>query len=114
MMSERMQARYEEAYELFEKTFGGTGVHIRHRSLKKYENNTNQDVNFYINDQYICGMRVARNSYKFYLDNDDWYKTTKGELSERKDDGWYSVIFENLDDCAMEMRAFFRKEYSIK
>jgi hypothetical protein len=115
MMSERMQTRYAEAYDAFEETFKDTVVHIRHRSLKKYADKTNQDISFYINGKYICGVYVARNLYKFYLSDNDWYNTTSGELSERnEDDGWYSIHFENLDDCVQEVKAFFKKEYQVR
>jgi hypothetical protein len=33
---------------------------------------------------------------------------------KNEDDGWYSIHFENLDDCVQEVKAFFKKEYQVR
>ena len=110
MLSEQMQERYDEAFEAFTKAFAEYNVDVRHRSKKKFEDHTNQDISFYYNDCFICGVYIAKKGYKLYLDNASWYSLTTGQKSEIKEDGWYSVMFEDLEDCINDVKEFVKNE----
>ena len=58
MMSDFLQNKYHEAYSAFESVVEGSKFIIRHRSLKKYEDKTNQDILFLLNDKYCHSNRV--------------------------------------------------------
>ena len=113
MLSEEMKKKYDEAYESFEKLVDTSSVSVRHRSLKKYENKTNQDVLFYVNGKSVLGVYVAKTTYKIWLDNADWYATSKANKTEMKEDGYYSILCSSLDDCIDELKNFFHHEYHV-
>ncbi len=110
MLSEQMQEKYDEAFEEFTKCFAESKVDVRHRSKKKFEDHTNQDISLYYDDQFICGVYVAKKGYKLYLDNKAWYSLTAGKPSIIKEDGWYSVMFEDLEDCISDVKNYVQKE----
>ncbi|MCR4757769.1 MAG: hypothetical protein K5792_08220 [Butyrivibrio sp.] len=101
--------RYMEAFDAFEKCFKNKNVEVKHRSMKKMETGTNRDISFYYNDKYICGVYVAKEKYKFYLDDNSWRESTKGQASDIKEDGWYNIFFEDLSDCVEDVKNYFSK-----
>lgn len=110
MTKEQSIERYLEAFDAFSDKFKNTNIVVKHRSMKKFEDGTNRDISFYHQDKYICGVYVAKDKYKFYLDNDNWFSSSKGQVTERKEDGWYNCFFEDLDDCISDVNRFFEVE----
>ena len=106
MLSEQMQEKYDKAFEAFTKCFAGSRIDVRHRSLKKQENHTNQDISFYHDDRFICGVYVGKKGYKLYLDNEAWHSLTTGEPSDIQENGWYSVMFDDLEQCIADVKHY--------
>ncbi len=104
MLSEQMQEKYDEAFDAFTKCFAGSKIIVRHRSIKKQENHTNQDISFCYNDRFVFGVYIAKKGYKLYLNDEEWHSLTTGEPSDIKEDGWYSVMFDSLDKCIADVK----------
>lgn len=92
MLSQELKKKYDDTYKAFEEMVEETKVSIRHRSIKKYEDGTNQDILFFIADKRICGVYVAKDKYKIWLDNAEWYKLSGRNPTMMKDDGYYSIF----------------------
>ena len=105
MMSEELLERYVEAYCVFEKVVEGSKFYIRHRSLKKYEDKTNQDIYFIKDDQTVCAVYVGKDTYKIWLDNPVWYKLSRRKPTEIDSNGYYKIFCTNIDDCVDEVKS---------
>lgn len=113
MLSETVLKRYEELYEKLSKLFGNTDFYIRHRSLKKYENNSNRDILVFHLDENICGIYVGKDSYKIWMKNMDWYTHSKRKPSKKDDKGYYAIMCDSLADCVDEIESFAKRAYDF-
>ena len=111
MLSEGMLKKYEEAYDKFSELFSGSDFIVRHRSFDNYEKNENRDLSFFHQDEWICGVYVAKDSYKIYMKNMIWYTHTARATTEKDKNGCYTIRCYNLPDCLDEVKTYAEKVY---
>ena len=104
MMSAFLQKKYEEAYSAFESVVVESKFSIRHRSLKKYEDKTNQDIYFLLNDKTVCAVYVGKDSYKIWTNNPIWRGLSKRNPTEIRSDGYYDIFCDDLEECIDEVK----------
>ena len=111
MMSDFLQNKYHEAYSAFESVVEGSKFIIRHRSLKKYEDKTNQDILFLLNDKTVCAVYVGKDTYKIWINNPVWFELSKRNPTEIRSDGYYDIFCSNLDDCIDEVKSILIRSF---